>query len=188
MYITLVRRYKMPNRCTYQCLECPSYSGSSKVSFWGRSHILLCHDDHPKFEMSQKSLLDIIKYFPLRFLGSNSAPYHIYEFETGEIGTSKQSFLRPENTIAMDQSTYILRGHSGKRNSLTKDGRQVALFTTEEEGKNRIDFSKQDEALIPVLLLLAIFIDVQSYAYRGATTYTYVPRDKWKSLSEWKPN
>ncbi len=188
MHITLVRRYKLPFRCLYRCLEHPKYTGTSKVSLLGRSRILLYHDGREKYHMSQRSLLDVVKYFPLQFLGTNCAPYHIYEFDKGETGVSKRSFFRPEYTIDIAQNTYVLRAHSGKRNSLMRDGRQVALFTMEDEGKNRIDFSKQDEALIPVLLLLAIFIDVQSYAYRGATTYTYVPRDKWKSLSEWKPN
>ena len=53
--------------------------------------------------------------------------------------------------------------------------------------QNHIDFAEQDGILIPFLILFAIFIDIQYYAYRGATTYTFVPRDKHEELSKWMP-
>ena len=55
------------------------------------------------------------------------------------------------------------------------------------EGNTRIDFAEQDGTLVPFLIFFAIFIDIQYYAYRGATTYTFVPRDKHKELSKWMP-
>lgn len=188
MHITLIRNYKIPSQCKYLCLEYPSYTGLAKRALWGRSSILLYHNTHEKLNMSQRSLWDVVKYFPLRFLGLNSAPYHIFEYGEGEIGYSKRSFFAPEYTFNIVQDIYVLRAHSQKRHSLTKGGRQIALFTMEEEGNNRIDFAEQDDILIPILLLVAIFIDIQYYAYRGATTYTYVHKDKWKDLSEWTPN
>lgn len=188
MHITLTRNYKIPSQCKYLCLEHPSYTGSAKRALLGRSSILLYHNAYEKLNMFQRSLWDIVKYFPLRFLGLNSAPYYIFGYEEGEIGYSKRSFFAPEYTFYIAKNIYVLRAHSQKKHSLTKDGRQIALFTIKEEGKDRIDFAAQDDVLIPILLLFAIFIDIQYYAYRGPTTYTYVHKDKWEKLSEWTPN
>ena len=77
--------------------------------------------------------------------------------------------------------------YTQNKHSLTKDGRQIALFTTEDEGKTRIDFAEQDGTLIPFLILFAIFIDIRYYAYRGTTTHTFFPRDKHEELSKWTP-
>lgn len=188
MHITLIRKYKLLVRCTYLCVEHPSYAGFARRALCGRSSIALHHNGQKILDMFQKSLLDIIKYFPFRFLGFDCAPYYIYEYKEGEIGCSKRSLSAPEYVFRISQSIYVLRVHSKKKHSLTKDGRQIALFTTEDEGKTRIDFAEQDGTLIPFLILFAIFIDIQYYAYRGTTTWTYVPRDKHKKLAEWKPD
>jgi len=188
MHITLIRKYKRLSECTYRCLEYPSYTGFAKRAILGKSSIVLYHNEQENLNMSQKNLSDIIKYFPLRFLGLNCAPYHIYEYKEGEIGYSKQSLFVPECAFYIAQNIYVLRGHSKKKHSLTKDGKQIALFTVVDEGNTRIDFAEQDGALISFLILFAIFIDIQYYAYRGATTYTYVHKDKWKKLSEWTPD
>ena len=161
MHITLIRKYKLPSECTYVCLEYPSYTGFAKRALWGRSSIVL---------------------------GLNCAPYYMYEYKEGEIGYSKQSLFVPKYVFHIAQNIYVLRGHSKRKHSLTKDGKQIALFTMEDEGRTRIDFAEQDGILIPFLILFAIFIDIQYYAYRGATTYTYVHKDKWKKLSEWTPD
>jgi hypothetical protein len=111
----------------------------------------------------------------------------MYEYKEGEIGYSKQSLFVPKYVFHIAQNIYVLRGHSKRKHSLTKDGKQIALFTMEDEGRTRIDFAEQDGILIPFLILFAIFIDIQYYAYRGATTYTFVPRDKHEELSKWMP-
>ena len=187
MHITLIRKYKLPSECTYVCLEYPSYTGFAKRALWGRSSIVLYHNEQENLSMSQKNLSDIIKYFPLRFLGLNCAPYYMYEYKEGEIGYSKQSLFVPKYVFHIAQNIYVLRGHSKRKHSLTKDGKQIALFTMEDEGRTRIDFAEQDGILIPFLILFAIFIDIQYYAYSGATTYTFVPRDKHEELSKWMP-
>ena len=64
---------------------------------------------------------------------------------------------------------------------------RMSFIFLECEGNYRIDFAERDRPLIPLLLLLASFIDVQDYAYRGAATDTYVSGDKWKELAEWIP-
>ena len=158
-----------------------------KEPFGVRSSIVLYHNEQENLSMSQKNLSDIIKYFPLRFLGLNCAPYYMYEYKEGEIGYSKQSLFVPKYVFHIAQNIYVLRGHSKRKHSLTKDGKQIALFTMEDEGRTRIDFAEQDGILIPFLILFAIFIDIQYYAYRGATTYTFVPRDKHEELSKWMP-
>lgn len=188
MRMTMIRKYKAPSQCTYLCSEYPSYTGLAHKASFGRSSILLYHDAQEEFKMSKKSLWDIVKHFPLRFLGFNSAPYYIYDGCGDEIGYSKRSFSASEYTFHFAQSTYILRAHSGKKHSLTMGERQIALFFLACEGEYHIDFAEQDHALIPLLLLFAAFIDVQNYAYRGATTYTFVPGDKHKELANWKPN
>ena len=137
--------------------------------------------------MFQKSLWDIVKYFPLRFLGFNHAPYYIHDGGGDEIGSSRQSLSEPEYIVSISQDVYTLRAHSGKKHSLTRDGRQIARFFMEYNGKICIDFAEQDHDLIPLLLLFAIFIDVQDYAHKGRTVYTFVPGDKQKERSNWTP-
>lgn len=188
MHITLIRKYKLPSECTYVCLEYPSYTGFAKRALWGRSSIVLYHNEQENLSMSQKNLSDIIKYFPLRFLGLNCAPYYMYEYKEGEIGYSKQSLLCTKVCISYCSKHLCPAGDTSKRkHSLTKDGKQIALFTMEMKGGLSIDFAEQDGILIPFLILFAIFIDIQYYAYRGATTYTFVPRDKHEELSKWMP-
>ena len=187
MRITMMRKYKIPSQCTYLCSEYPAYTGLAHRASLGRSNIFLYHDAREQYRMVQKSLWDIVKHFPLRFLGFNSAPYYVYDCKEGEIGYSRRSFSAAEYIFHIAENVYTLRAHSGKKHSLTKDERQIALFFLEYEGKYCIDFAERDHALIPLLLLFAIFIDIQDYAYRGAATYTIVPRDKWKELAEWTP-
>ena len=183
----MLRKYKLPSQCMYRCLDQPLYTGFAKRALWGRASIALHHNGQIILDMFQKSLLDIIKCFPFRFLGLNCAPYYIYEYKEGEFGCSKRSLSAPEYVFRISQSIYVLRVHSKRKHSLTKDGRQIALFTMEDEGKTRIDFAEQDGILIPFLILFAIFIDIQYYAYRGTTTHTFVPRDKHEELSKWTP-
>ena len=187
MRIIMMRKYELPVQCTYWCSEYPEYTGLAHRALWGRSNMFLYHDGQVQLRMFQKSLWDIVRHFPLRFLGFNSAPYYVYDDKNGEIGSSRRIFSAAAYVFHIAQSVYVLRAHSGKKYSLTKDERQIALFFLECEGKYRIDFAERDRTLIPLLLLLAIFIDVQDYAYRGAATDTYVPRDKRKELAEWIP-
>lgn len=187
MHITMLRKYKLPAQCTYWCSEYPEYTGLAHRAFWGRSNMSLYQDGQVQLRMVQKSLWDIVRHAPLRFLGFNSAPYYIYDEKKGEIGSSRRVFSAAAYVFHIEQSVYVLRAHSGKKHSLTKEERQIALFFLECEGNYRIDFAERDRPLIPLLLLLASFIDVQDYAYRGAATDTYVPGDKWKELAEWIP-
>ena len=155
--------------------------------------MLLYHDAQEQFRMFQKSLWDIVKHLPLRLLGLNSAPHYIYDGGGDEIGYSKRSFSASEYTFHIAQNTYVLRAHSGKKHSLTMNQRQIALFFMEydgkyyNDGKYCIDFAEQDKTLVPLFLLFAIFIDVQYYTHKGATTYTFISRDKHKEMSKWTP-
>lgn len=54
MHITLIRKYKLPSECTYVCLEYPSYTGFAKRALWGRSSIVLYHNEQENLSMSQK--------------------------------------------------------------------------------------------------------------------------------------
>lgn len=115
MHITLIRKYKLPSECTYVCLEYPSYTGFAKRALWGRSSIVLYHNEQENLSMSQKNLSDIIKYFPLRFLGLNCAPYYMYEYKEGEIGYSKQSLFVPKYVFHIAQ-TSMSCGDTQKEN------------------------------------------------------------------------
>lgn len=118
--------------------------------------------------------------------------WSIYD-ATGKVGMIKPLFLRPRNKILLYGDSYEIAGHSQGKNSLVKNGAQIAYWEKVAPFYRKCDYEIDCLEMNPLIpFMVCVLYDRMACPGEGQSdlgdTYkTFVPFDDWKERADWRP-
>lgn len=189
MNLFIVRTSKIGKRL-YSISNIPELTGiANEVSGQSCCHIKLYRSGNLSIEAYQKSFIHyILSLLPIVgqfFL----APFDIYKHNK-KIGSSIKLESLKQYEFVVNNISYILMCHSINYVSLWRNDLQVALFSTNGDGKYKIKYNDFGTDTIELLFLFCIAIDeLECDSPYQIYSNTYVFRDpKGKEAINWQPD
>lgn len=194
--------YKKQLKKEFQFFRDGIMIGTSRYTYgFLMDEIIIYQDNVPKYKFKEtdrvvwflRNCLFLISFIIALFINGR---YTIYKGEA-EIGYTLEKWAKPIENFVIHDDRYRLFVHKGNRFSLTKNGRQVALYKKRPEKVLETSLDTRDTYDIDydinepseIIELFCLFIDVFFFTPYDGTSHikVIIPHDRYPEQTLWQP-